>query len=66
MEIDDNGWIKYSKLVISQLKQHGHRLDRIDDKLDSVIELKTTLKNIKWATAFIITAIIGIIIKIII
>ena len=66
--MDDNGWIKYGKLVLAELESHNGRLNNIDDKLDNHIThiehrltaIETNYRSIKWILGFIFTVIMGI------
>jgi hypothetical protein len=63
--MEDNGWIEYRKLVISELQRSNDRLTRIESDVTEIKQrlaiLQTKVYFASSTLAFLISAVVGII-----
>ena len=67
--MEDNGWIEYRKLVISELQRSNDRLTRIESDITDIkqvlVVLQTKIYFASSTLAFLISAAIGILTSVI-
>jgi len=67
--MEDNGWIEYRKLVISELQRSNDRLTRIESDITDIkqglVILQTKIYFASSTLAFLISAAVGILTSVI-
>jgi hypothetical protein len=67
--MEDNGWIEYRKLVISELQRSNDRLTRIESDITDIkqglVVLQTKIYFASSTLAFLISAAVGILTSVI-